>query len=292
MPNGLAGKFCSRIYICGIEVMASANKNAKAVRICIPRCKERLATTIGALMEHRTLIASVVALSAGFLCLWQFGKGDWRDFGLNAFTETIGIGITVFLIDYLIKKQEQRRRRPLELAAFADVQDFVDGLAVAWINVYDWSGKDEMLPPPSVSQTGDFLTMHYFDMLRFRLNLDAEACVFPKRTWWKYLPQLENEYRQKGEKILERHAAVLDPYAFGLVHKVLNGFLDPNIGLNNLALLRDLKDGFAEERWSMFPEGSRHRLGRYWHVFEGSLTDFAALHKWYRDHRSEYLGDK
>lgn len=243
-----------------------------------------------ALAEHRALVASITALSAIFLCLWQFGKGETRDFGLNAFTETLGIGITVFLIDYLLKKQERRRRRPLELAAFADVQDFVDGLAVAWINVYNWSGKDEAPPPPAPQSTAEFLTMPYFEAIRSRLNLDADACVAPKRTWWRYLPQMENEYRVKGEKILQRHGAVLDPYAFGLVHKVLNGFLDPNVGLNLLAAQRQCDDQHPDPRWAALPAGSRHRLGRYWHVHDDCLADLAALHTWYRDHRKEYLG--
>lgn len=251
--------------------------------------RERLIPIVEVLKEHRALIGVVIVLSVVFLCLWQFGEGDGRDFGLNAFTETLGIGITVFLIDYLIKKQERRRRRPLEVAAFMDVEDFANGLAVAWINVYDWSGKDEMPPPPRPPSIADFLTVPYFDAIRSRLNLDAEACVAPKRTWWRYLPQMESEYRLKGEKILDLHAAALDPYAFGLVHKVLNGFLDPNVGLNLLAAQRQVSDQYEDIRWAMLPEGSRHRLGRYWHVDKDCLADFAALHEWCRDHRKDYL---
>ncbi len=270
--------------------MAQFRRSLQKARDQLARVQRPITSLIGALAEHRTLIASIAALSLLFFFMWQFGKGAWKEFGLNAFSETIGIGITVFLIDQLLKKQEQRRRRPLELAAFADVQDFVDGLAVFWINVYNWSGQGEMPPPPQPPSTAEFLTMRYFDTMRTRLNLDSEACVSPKRSWWRYLPQAESEFRRKGEQILERHAAVLDPHAYLLVHKILNGFLDPNIGLNNLAALREVGDSGDEERWSMFPEGSRHRLGRYWVVFEHSLADVAALHKWYRDHKKAFLG--
>lgn len=240
--------------------------------------------------EYRNVVLLIGVLATVFFYAWKFGKGEWHEFGLNAFTEVIGIGITVFLVDQLLKNQERRRRRPLEIAAFHDVRNFVDGLATFWMNVYNWSGKDEVAPPPQPPSMGEFLTLPYFEKIRRRLNLDAEACVFPKRTWWTYLPQAENQYRQLGEKILERHGAALDPYVYQLVHKVLNGFLDSNLGLNMLPVLKEA-GGFGDnDIWDKLPEHQRHRLGRYWIVLENNLEDFAALHKWYLSHRKEFLG--
>lgn len=240
--------------------------------------------------EHLSVVLCIGGLAISFFCLWQRGGPEWKDFGLNAFTETIGIGITVFLVDQLLKKQELRRRRPLEIAAFHDVEKFASGLATFWTNVYNWSGKDEMEPPQQPLSTEVFLTLPYFQQIRRRLNLNAEACVFPKRNWWTYLPQVENQYRQLGEKILERHSAALDPYAYQLVHKVLNGFLDSNLGLSMLPVLKEA-GGFGDnDIWDKLPEHQRHRLGRYWIVQEKNLEDFAALHKWYLSHRKEFLG--
>lgn len=239
--------------------------------------------------EYLSVALWIGGLAIAFFCLWKRGGPEWKDFGLNAFTETIGIGITVFLVDQLLKKQERRRRRPLEIAAFHDVRNFVDGLATFWMNVYNWSGKDEVAPPPQPPSMGEFLTLPYFEKIRRRLNLDAEACVFPKRTWWTYLPQAESQYRQLGEKILERHSAALDPYAYQLVHKVLTGFLDSNVGLNMLPVLKEAGE-FGDDIWDKLPEHQRHRLGRYWFVQEKNLEDFAALHKWYLGRRKEFLG--
>lgn len=240
--------------------------------------------------EYRSLVLSIGFLATAFFYAWKFGEGEWHEFGLNAFTETIGIGITVLLVDRLLKNQERRRRRPLEIAAFHDVGSFVDGLATFWINVYNWSGKGELEQPPQPPSMREFLTLRYFEAIRQRLNLDAEACVFPKRTWWTYLPQAENHYRQLGEKILERHSAALDPYAYQLVHKVINGFLGSNTGLNMLAVLKGAGGFGDKEVWDKVPENHRHRLGRYWIVPEENLQDFAALHKWYLNHRKEFLG--
>lgn len=240
--------------------------------------------------EYLSVALWIGGLAIAFFCLWKFGGKKWEDFGLNAFTETIGIGITVLLIDQLLRKQERRRRRPLEIAAFHDVGKFASGLAAFWTDVYNWSGKDELEPPQQPPSIDEFLTLPYFEKIRRRLNLDAEACVLPKRTWWVYLPQVENQYRQLGEKILERHSAALDPYAYQLVHKILNGFLDSNRGLNMLPVLKEAGGLGDDDIWDKLPEHQRHPLGRYWFVFEKNLEDFAALHKWYLNHRNEFLG--
>ena len=240
--------------------------------------------------EHRPLIISLSVIALLFFLLWRFASASWSDFGLNAFTEIVGIILTVFLVDQIIKSQERRRLRPLEVAAFRDVQRFVDGLATFWLNAYSWSGKGELPPPSEPPSMQEFLTMPYFEEIRKRLNLDAEACVFPKRTWWQYLPQAEDEFRKLGERILERHAAALDPQGYYLVHKVLNGFLDTNIGLNMLLVSREAGGFGSQEDWDRLPEQDRHRLGRYWIVIEENLKDFADLHEWHRKNKKLYLG--
>jgi hypothetical protein len=236
------------------------------------------------------LVLSISILAAIFFALWRLTDDPWKEFGLNAFTETVGIGLTVLLIDRLIRKQERRRLRPLELAAFHDVQSFVDGLATSWLNVYKWSGKGELPEPPDPPSIQDFLTMPYFEEIRQRLNLDSEACVFPKRTWWQYLPHVEDEYRKLGEKILERHSAVLDPNAYHLVHRVVNGFLKADIGLGMLHTMKQTGGFGAQDFWNALPERQRHRLGRYWILIEEHLKDVADLHSWYRSNKKTYFG--
>lgn len=240
--------------------------------------------------EYAALLLVIGLLAITCFFSWRFGENEWKNFGLNAFTEVLGIGITVFLIDQLLKNQERRRRRPLEVAAFHDVQTFVDGLATFWLNVYNWSGKGEMEPPPPPPSKAEFLTLPYFEVIRGRLNLNAEACVFPKRTWWEYLPQVEKQYRELGEKILERHGATLDPAVYQLVHSVLNGFLNPNTGLALLPVSKQA-GGFGDnEAWNRLPENQRYRLGRYWVLIEDNLKDFAALYQWHVSHKKKYLG--
>ena len=132
--------------------------------------------------EYITIVLWIMLFAGLFLYMSVFGDVSLHDFWVNAFTETIGIGVTVLFIDKLLKDRERRRLRPLEIAAFNDVMHFVNGMATSWMNVYSWSGKDELLPPPEPPSMKEFLTPIYFNSIRQRLNLDAHAHVFPKRT--------------------------------------------------------------------------------------------------------------
>ncbi|WP_156876953.1 hypothetical protein [Paludibacterium yongneupense] len=240
--------------------------------------------------EYRIIVLLMGFLAAVFFVMWKYGTGDLHDFGLNAFSNIIGMAITVFFIDHLIRNQEIKRQWPLKVAAFLDVQRFVDGLAISWLNVYNWSGKNELPPPKEPPSISEFLTLEYFNIIRQRLNLDAEACVFPKRTWWEYLPQEEEKYRQLGEKILERHGSNLDPFAYHLVYKMVNCFLDKNVGLNMLPVLRQTGGLGLREEFEKLPGNEKNRLGRYWVVLEDNLQYFNDLHNWYICHKREFLG--
>ena len=46
---------------------------------------------------------------------------EFKDFGLNFFTEILGVVITVFVIERFIQKKEDKRNLPQKLAAYEDV---------------------------------------------------------------------------------------------------------------------------------------------------------------------------
>lgn len=57
-----------------------------------------------------------------------------------------------------------------------------------------------------------------------------------------------------------------------------------------LPVLREGGGLGAKEDWKQLPQQFRHRLGRYWFVFEEHLKEFADLHEWFRANKRLYLG--
>lgn len=130
--------------------------------------------------RHDKLIATAIGLVAMlFLALWLLGSGRLADFGLNGFTETLGIAFTVLLIDHLLGRREAARTLPQRLAAFEDVRLVVQRRITFWFQAYMLAVPDplptsvrELLSPRSIARIGSLLDM------------DSYANVTPRRNWW------------------------------------------------------------------------------------------------------------
>ena len=84
-------------------------------------------------MRYSVVVALLLLLSAApCLGLWLFATGTLSDFGLNAFTETLGILVTVLIVDKLIKRQEERKSLPQKATAYEDVRLLTSRLVEFW----------------------------------------------------------------------------------------------------------------------------------------------------------------
>lgn len=156
--------------------------------------------------------------------MWICTDEELSSFGLNGFTETLGIGITVLLIDHLLQKREEQRTLPQRIAAHEDVRLLMARFLSFWHSTYLASVSGD--EPESAK---DLLSQPYIEKICSQLDMDSEPNVTPRRTWWEWLPQQVSEYKKQAETILERHNTILDPKAYGLVHKFATSGLGPEI---------------------------------------------------------------
>lgn len=73
------------------------------------------------------------------LYLWLRLYGQISDFGLNAFTETLGIIVTVLIVDQLIRRQEQVRLLPQQATAYEDVRLLISRMVSFWSETFKLS---------------------------------------------------------------------------------------------------------------------------------------------------------
>ncbi|MCE2963492.1 MAG: hypothetical protein ACK5UE_06680 [Chitinophagales bacterium] len=66
-----------------------------------------------------------------------------EQFGLNFFTEMLGVAVTVFVIDRLIQNREETRSIPQKLAAYEDVWLYTSRYISFWTSVYRESVPEE-----------------------------------------------------------------------------------------------------------------------------------------------------
>ena len=193
-------------------------------------------------IHPRTTIALTLGIVAiACLLLWLFGRGGASEFGLNAFTETLGIAITVFIIDYLIKRHERHRFLPQRASAYEDVRLMVSRIVSFWTEAYRLT-----LPDPPPASVKDLLSESVIQKIGTFLHLDSKANITPSRTCWDWVTETMSDTKQRADKILERHNGILDPTAYAAVHSIVSDIMEP--GLMRGILGADQEMGFPRPK--------------------------------------------
>lgn len=215
-------------------------------------------------MRHKRLLVLLMTLIAsGCLLLWLSTSGETSNFGLNAFTETLGILVTVLIVDHLIKRQEELRSLPQKATAYEDVRLLTTRIVSFWSDVYR-----SCVPEASPASVNELFSPASFEKMQRNLNLDSQPNVAPPRTWWDWLSQSLSDHRKRAETILERHNNVLDPEAYAFVHQIATEGIEPSI----IQTLRqsDQQMGFPRP----------HVLGSYYFLPENYCETVIGLVSW------------
>jgi hypothetical protein len=163
--------------------------------------------------EKAIIITLTILLAFGIFC-WLFWTPA-KDFGLNFFTEISGATITVVILDRLIKTREDRKNIPQKLAAYEDVRLYVSRYISFWTQTFA-----ECVPGPEPENLSLFFSEQGMSKILNYLYMDSEPNVTPPRKWWDWIPHNAKEFRDNGDKILDRHYGNLDPEAYGYVHQL------------------------------------------------------------------------
>lgn len=192
--------------------------------------------------RHDKQIAGILAVVAVvFFLLWQLGPKSLSDFGLSAFTTTLGIAFTVLLIDRLLRRREAARSLPQRLAAFEDVRILAQRRISFWHQAYMASVPHPL--PTSVQELLNPATIHRIGSC---LDMDSYANITPKRTWWQHAPESTQSFLDAAEKILQRYNAILEPRVFLSIQQMIRATPEPGLTLG--LLQSDQEMGFPRVR--------------------------------------------
>lgn len=164
--------------------------------------------------NEKNIILTLLGLILIGILFWVTSKKT-EDFGLNFFTEMLGVAVTVFIVDRLIQKREEKRNIPQNLAAYEDVRLYTSFYIRFWTDTYR-----ESVPDPDPETIEDFFSDNGMSKILNYLYMDSEPDALPPQKWWDWLVLHTREFQKRGDKILDRHSNNLDPIAFGFVHQL------------------------------------------------------------------------
>lgn len=187
--------------------------------------------------EKYIIITLVLLILIGLFC-W-IGSTSTEQFGLNFLTEMLGVGITVLILDQLIKRKERKRTISIEIAIYKEIVFYLTRYYHFWSNAFRFS-----VPEKDPETFEDFFSENGMSKIFEYLNLDAKPYVSPETNWWEWLVFNANEFVEIGDKILNRYSYNLDPVAFDFLHS-MTGFTFNKVILTIPSLIQvDKKENY------------------------------------------------
>lgn len=162
-----------------------------------------------------------------------FYKGTY-DFGLNVLSEMIGVAVTVFIVDKMYKKQEQKKRFPIDKRIFADLQIIITSYLIIWKQlIYEYT-------PDKKITTIDDLILAQNDILE-KANLNDEfsnlnvhipdnlKIFFHKKTVLESFQEYQHFLNTEIPKFISEYKFYLDPDLYDLLCQILDNEYNKNI---------------------------------------------------------------
>lgn len=181
------------------------------------------------LFKHKYLLFIVLCLFLSIgLGLWLKSDNGLKDFGLNFFTEILGVVITVFIIDRLAQTRESERMKPLKLAEFEDAKNLFNRFISFWYVTYSRSVPEEY------PETFDgFLSNDGIGKIFDYLDVDSKPAQGDALTWAQWMQKNHGEWLEISNRFLERHSANADPELYKLIHAFVESTIMKTIPMMN-----------------------------------------------------------
>lgn len=166
--------------------------------------------------EHATLPALFLAFLGGAVAMQFVGNDYASALGSNLVAEFIGAAATVYGIDYLIKRREEKRLLPVKAASYEDVRVMTHWALGLWKEAYVQSVGDS-----APSSWSDLFSEDSLEKIGISLDITKPANTLPKQPWSSYFDGEMERIHRHAEKVLERHGGFLDPAVHNAVYVIV-----------------------------------------------------------------------
>lgn len=221
----------------------------------------RLKLVIQAVKENIFLVALFLLLIAGALIVQEFGGTYGASLGPNLLSEFIGAAVTVYGIDLLIRRREEKRLLPVRAASYEDVRVMAHWALALWKTAYEKSVGNA--DPTSWRQ---LFSNEFVRRVMISLDIAKPANILPPAPWGNYVDHEMQRIHQWAEKILERHSGALDPEIHRAVYSIV---YYKHHDIANLQQ-HDRRDGIPRP----------NNLGSYMPVIRDWFDAVIELHEW------------
>lgn len=166
--------------------------------------------------DNLKLPGLLIALCGIALSLQWTDSDYFSGLGSNLFAEFVGASVTVYGVDFLIKRREELRLLPVRASSYEDVRIMTHWALDLWKDAYANSVGDS-LPKSWI----ELFSPETLLKVQIFLDITKPANTFPAQPWSAYFDHVMERIHKHAEKVLGRHAASLDPKIHNAVYTLV-----------------------------------------------------------------------
>lgn len=162
-----------------------------------------------------------------------FYKGTY-DFGLNILAEMIGVAVTVFIVDKMYKRREQKKRFPIDKRIFADLQMLITSYLIIWRQLIC-----EYTPEKKINTIEDLILAQNEILEKANLNDEFSnvnvhipenlKVFFHKKTVLEAFQEYQRFLNSEIPKFIAEYKFYMDPDLYDLLSQILEDEYNKNI---------------------------------------------------------------
>lgn len=196
------------------------------------------------------------------------------DFGLNFATEIIGVLITVYIVDYLLKSREEARLAPMRVIVYQEISVLTNRFMGLLFELYSESVIEN--PPETVQ---GFIEENCIYKALLYSSIDGEPRISPPNTMSKYLSSKAIDFEDRAQKILDKYSNFMSPKIANILHKA---FVESIF----VTIMKSLPNTIQFRQNLPYPKSLLYHL---YNPEEKDKTNLILLNSWLEKERKELL---
>jgi hypothetical protein len=225
------------------------------------------------LVSYFILAILLLGMVAGYVLGERLGKEWLKDLSLNGGTEILGILLTVLLIDAVIKRNEERERSRVRLAAY---QQLRIPLIHQFMALHAMFKACIPIPPEKkATEVRDLFNDDYFVQIAFLdFSKPAPIASIQPLQWYDYLSLESRKFRAALGRTIEKYAVFLDVETIELLERLLDSsflnILEQAPGSRDY----DKKQGYKRAQNLLSGQGMSQLIRSYTSDYSGLVDAF------------------
>lgn len=204
---------------------------------------------------------------------WQKTK-SLSEFGLNFSTEMIGVFITVYIVDYLLRSREEARLVPMRIIVYQEISLLTNRCMGLIFELYSESVKEN--PPSTVKE---FIDSDCIQKALYYTSIDGKPRIDPPQSMAHYLASNAVDFENRAEKILDKYSTFMSPEIANILHKA---FVESTL----ISIMKLLPRTIEFRKHLPYPKSLLYHL---YNPDDKDKANLILLNSWLEKERSELL---